>query len=41
MNASVTSLVKRSRIWNEVRFNVLKVEKNQIFGTARKQFRLF
>merc|ERR1712098_89913 len=23
-----------------VRFNVLKVEKNQIFGTARKQFRL-
>mmetsp|Transcript_56583 Transcript_56583/g.151207 ORF Transcript_56583/g.151207 Transcript_56583/m.151207 type:complete len:158 (-) Transcript_56583:48-521(-) len=24
-----------------VRFNVLKVEKNQIFGTARKQFRLF
>ena len=24
-----------------VRFNVLKVEKNQIFGTAKKQFRLF
>merc|ERR1719181_2692650 len=24
-----------------VRFNVLKVEKNQIFGSARKQFRLF
>lgn len=24
-----------------VRFNVLKVEKNQIFGTSRKQFRLF
>merc|ERR1719359_2788350 len=24
-----------------VRFNVLKVQKNQIFGTARKQFRLF
>lgn len=24
-----------------VRFNVLKVEKNQIFGTARKQFHLF
>merc|ERR1712224_724961 len=24
-----------------VRFNVVKVEKNQIFGTARKQFRLF
>ena len=24
-----------------VRFNVLKLEKNQIFGTARKQFRLF
>jgi len=24
-----------------VQFNVLKVEKNQIFGTARKQFRLF
>merc|ERR1719236_190808 len=24
-----------------VRFNVLKLEKNQIFGTARKQFMLF
>merc|ERR1719198_1816303 len=24
-----------------VRFNVVKVEANQIFGTARKQFRLF
>jgi small subunit ribosomal protein S11e len=24
-----------------VRFNVVKVEKNQIFGTAKKQFRLF
>merc|ERR1711924_243126 len=24
-----------------VRFNVLKVEKNQIFGSARKQFQLF
>merc|ERR1712194_267900 len=24
-----------------VRFNILKVEKNQIFGTAKKQFRLF
>merc|ERR1711918_196655 len=24
-----------------VRFNVLKCEKNQIFGVARKQFRLF
>merc|ERR1711964_855724 len=24
-----------------VRFNVIKLEKNQIFGTARKQFRLF
>jgi len=24
-----------------VRFNVLKVEKNQIFGSAKKQFRLF
>lgn len=24
-----------------VRFNVIKVEKNQIFGTARKQFMLF
>merc|ERR1712059_78987 len=24
-----------------VRFNVLKVQKNQIFGSARKQFRLF
>merc|ERR1719169_305064 len=24
-----------------IRFNVIKVEKNQIFGTARKQFRLF
>merc|ERR1719361_808019 len=24
-----------------VRFNVVKAEKNQIFGTARKQFRLF
>uniref|UniRef100_A0A7S4W8D8 Small ribosomal subunit protein uS17 N-terminal domain-containing protein n=2 Tax=Alexandrium monilatum TaxID=311494 RepID=A0A7S4W8D8_9DINO len=24
-----------------VRFNVLKVEKNQIFGSARKQFKLF
>merc|ERR1712183_796162 len=24
-----------------VRFNALKVEKNQIFGSARKQFRLF
>merc|ERR1712186_6518 len=24
-----------------VRFNVLKVEKNQIFGNPRKQFRLF
>jgi small subunit ribosomal protein S11e len=24
-----------------VRFNVLKVEKNQIFGTSKKQFRLF
>uniref|UniRef100_A0A0G4FV86 Small ribosomal subunit protein uS17 N-terminal domain-containing protein n=1 Tax=Chromera velia CCMP2878 TaxID=1169474 RepID=A0A0G4FV86_9ALVE len=24
-----------------VRFNVLKVEKNQIFGTSRKQFKLF
>eukprot|EP00922_Rhytidocystis_sp_ex-Travisia-forbesii_P008198 GHVS01012085.1.p2 GENE.GHVS01012085.1~~GHVS01012085.1.p2 ORF type:complete len:176 (+),score=32.13 GHVS01012085.1:52-579(+) len=24
-----------------VRFNVLKAEKNQIFGSARKQFRLF
>ena len=24
-----------------VRFNVLKVEKNQIFGSSRKQFRLF
>merc|ERR1719159_733984 len=24
-----------------VRFNVLKVQKNQIFGTARKQFNLF
>jgi small subunit ribosomal protein S11e len=24
-----------------VRFNVMKVEKNQIFGSARKQFRLF
>ena len=24
-----------------VRFNVIKVEKNQIFGTAKKQFRLF
>lgn len=24
-----------------VRFNVLKVEKNDIFGTARKQFRIF
>mmetsp|Transcript_23299 Transcript_23299/g.49873 ORF Transcript_23299/g.49873 Transcript_23299/m.49873 type:complete len:161 (+) Transcript_23299:78-560(+) len=24
-----------------IRFNVLKVQKNQIFGTARKQFRLF
>jgi len=24
-----------------VRFNVCKIEKNQIFGTARKQFRLF
>ena len=24
-----------------VRFNVLKLEKNQIFGTAKKQFRLF
>eukprot|EP00922_Rhytidocystis_sp_ex-Travisia-forbesii_P008215 GHVS01012106.1.p1 GENE.GHVS01012106.1~~GHVS01012106.1.p1 ORF type:complete len:173 (+),score=17.88 GHVS01012106.1:66-584(+) len=24
-----------------VRFNVLKMEKNQIFGSARKQFRLF
>ena len=24
-----------------VRFNVVKLQKNQIFGTARKQFRLF
>jgi small subunit ribosomal protein S11e len=24
-----------------VKFNVLKVEKNQIFGTAKKQFRMF
>lgn len=24
-----------------VRFNTVKVEKNQIFGSARKQFRLF
>jgi len=24
-----------------VRFNVIKIEKNQIFGSARKQFRLF
>ena len=24
-----------------VRFNLLKVEKNQIFGSSRKQFRLF
>ena len=24
-----------------VRFNVLKIEKNQIFGSARKQFQLF
>lgn len=24
-----------------VRFNTIKLEKNQIFGSARKQFRLF
>eukprot|EP01068_Selenidium_serpulae_P005371 Selendium_serpulae@DN3995_c0_g1_i1.p3 len=40
-NGDIVTLGECRPLSKFIRFNVLKVEKNQIFGAAKKQFRLF